>query len=121
MPIVAEKNPDPVINEIVSILLEKLTAIQNEYSSSNSINKELLKKIQEFATESAERISFSHLPHTLPEHLDERTDLLEVLETAKTLKHVIDQLLPGRIKYTISQLEEIKDKNNSEILKFVSD
>lgn len=117
MPIISEKNPDPIINEIASNLLEKLTAIDVE----SSIDKELLKSVKEYAIQCAEKISFAHVSNTLPEHLDERTSLLEVLETVKTLEHVIHQLLPGRIKYLRSQIREIKEKNNSEILRFISD
>jgi hypothetical protein len=116
MPIISEINPDPIINEIVDLLIDTLEQLKTETQPA----KEKLKEIKDIAEQCEEKISFDRMK-TLPEHLDERTELADVLETVKSLEHVLVQLLPGRVKYTLSQLREIKKKNNSEILRFISE
>jgi len=121
MPLRSVINPDNLINEIVDDLedhLKNLTRKDNDINQ--AVTHEDLKDLAEIAIKYQDEIEIK-FSESLPEHLDERTELKDVLETITSLEHVIKQLLPGRIKYIIKQLEEIKTRNNSEILKFFND
>jgi predicted RNA-binding protein with EMAP domain len=119
MPLKLVKNPDTLVNEIIGELETHLFTLRNKYYDSNQlIERSDLHALKLEADKFQEKIDFKY-SDSLPEHLDERTELKDLLETIIGLEHVIKQLLPGRIKYIISELEEIKIKNNSEILRFV--
>lgn len=115
IPIISIKSPDPLINDIIKGLVSILSNIDIK-----TITKKELIEIKNIAEDYTRKISFD-LNVTLPEHLDELTELSDVLETVMSLEHVLKILLPGRIKFALGNLKEINKKNNSEILKFVSD
>lgn len=115
IPIISIKSPDPLINDIIKGLVSILSNIDIK-----TITKKELIEIKNIAEDYTRKISFD-LNVTLPEHLDELTELSDVLETVMSLEHVLKILLPGRIKFALGNLKEINKKNNSDILKFVSD
>ena len=121
MPLRLVKNPDSLVNSIVDDLEVHLHKLSNIYNDQErKVSKDDLHEVKALAEKYSDEIEIK-FSESLPEHLDERTELKDLLVTITSLEHVIKQLLPGRIKYIIKQLDEIKLKNNSEILKFFNE
>ena len=123
MPLKLIKNPDPLINNIINELEGNLIKLRNNSESAVEgvvVTKDDLHTVKLLADNFLNVLEIK-FKDTLPEHLDERTELKDILETVIGLEHVIKLLLPGRVKYIIKQLGEIRTKNTSEILRFVTE
>lgn len=121
MPLRSVRSPDTLVNSIISDMEDHLNILISKYNNpSERVDASDLSEIKSLALNHQNEIELK-FNEMLPDHLDERTELKDILETITSLEHVIKELLPGRIKFIIKQLEEIKQKNNAEILKFFNE
>ncbi len=121
MPLRPVQNPDALVDKIVLDLEDHLNVLITKYNDPNQkVEMNDLSEVKGIAEKYQDEIELK-FNELLPEHLDERTELKDLLETITSLEHVIKELLPGRMKFIKKQLEEIRAKNNAEILKFFNE
>lgn len=125
MPLRPVTNPDQLVDKIVLDLESRLDTLITKY---NDVGQKVeaadlaeMKKLAQKYQEDIELKFDDQMNLDFTEHLDERTELKDLLETITSLEHVIKELLPGRMKFIKKQLEEIRQKNNAEILKFFNE
>ena len=121
MPLRAVQDPDELVNTIITDLVDHIKVLITKYDDPNQrVENGDLSEIRKLAVMHQDEIELK-FNDLLPEHLDERTELKDILESITSLEHVIKELLPGRMKFIIKQLNEIKAKNNAEVLKFFNE
>ena len=121
MPLRPVQDPDELVDKIILELEGHLDTLITKYNDPNQkVETNDLSEIKQVALKYQDEIELK-FNELLPEHLDERTELKDLLETITSLEHVIKELLPGRMKFIKKQLEEIRAKNNAEILKFFNE
>ena len=119
MPLRLVKNPDILVNGIISDLETHLQVLNSKLEK-QSLDPADFDAIKDIVEKSMDKIEIKDTDR-LPEHLEERTDLKDLLETLSDLDLVIKELIPGRLRFIGQQLDEIKTKNNSEVLRFFDD
>ena len=121
MPLRSVSAPDALVDSVITEMEDHLNVLITKYNNPNEkVETNDLSALKTLALKHQNEIELK-FNEMMADHLDERTELKDVLETITSLEHVIKELLPGRLKFIIKQLNEIKPTNNPEILKFFNE
>lgn len=117
-PIEMSSDPDPVIDEIINTLMGELKQIDLE-----NVDPILVEKAQAKAESFREKLEndIDSINKDNFDHIDEMTELREILDNVRTLSNVLPPLMAGRIKWIIKNLEEVRRENNAESVRFVNE